>query len=195
MTDHLRCPADHPEGFLVLLPDEIADRSVVRGRLGCPVCGRTFPVEHGTVALGSAPRLDEPATRIPPGGLGSLLGLTGPGGYVAIVGRAAEALAQEDLPGVNLVLFNPPPGLSVESASNLVGDRLGLRSGSVRGVVLGPGYGSQARWLEEARRVVLPGLRVVGEGPRPAGSGWEVLASADGVWVATPSGRLPGSGA
>ena len=40
LTDHLRCPENHEERFLVLLPDRVEDRSVRTGQLGCPVCGR-----------------------------------------------------------------------------------------------------------------------------------------------------------
>ena len=28
LTDYLRCPADHAESYLVLLPDEMQERSV-----------------------------------------------------------------------------------------------------------------------------------------------------------------------
>ena len=33
-------------------------------------------------------------------------------------------------------------------------------------------------------RTLLPGLHLVGEGPTPSAPGLEVLAGADGVWVA-----------
>ena len=39
LTDHLRCPREHAEAFLVLLPDRMDQRRVVAGHLGCPVCG------------------------------------------------------------------------------------------------------------------------------------------------------------
>jgi len=59
----------------------------------------------------------------------------------------------------------------------------------MRGVVLGPGYAGDPHWVAEAARVLLPGLRVVGEGPDPAGGALEVAASAEGVWVAVRAGR------
>jgi hypothetical protein len=34
LTDHLRCPEEHDEASLVLLPDELAGRSVRTGTLG-----------------------------------------------------------------------------------------------------------------------------------------------------------------
>jgi uncharacterized protein YbaR (Trm112 family) len=64
LTDHLRCPADHEESFLVLLPDRLEGRSVRAGRLGCPVCGRTFGVTEGVLDVGG-----EPAGRVRPGAL------------------------------------------------------------------------------------------------------------------------------
>ena len=47
LTDHLRCPAEHEESYLVLLPERMEDRSVREGRLGCPLCGRTYAVVDG----------------------------------------------------------------------------------------------------------------------------------------------------
>ena len=44
LTDHLRCPADHDESFLVLLPLDLAGRDVVQGTLGCPVCQREYAI-------------------------------------------------------------------------------------------------------------------------------------------------------
>jgi hypothetical protein len=55
----------------------------------------------------------------------------------------------------------------------------------MRGVVLGPPYGGDPAWVQEAARVVLPGLRVVGEGPDPDPQLVDLMASAGGVWVGT----------
>ena len=51
LTDHLRCPRDHPEAYLVLLPDEVSGRGVRSGQLGCPICGATFRVAEGVAEL------------------------------------------------------------------------------------------------------------------------------------------------
>jgi hypothetical protein len=56
----------------------------------------------------------------------------------------------------------------------------------MRGVVLGSGYGGDPGWVREAARVVLPGLRVVGEGPDPDSDAIELIASAGGTWVGSP---------
>jgi hypothetical protein len=59
-----------------------------------------------------------------------------------------------------------------------------LKARSVRGVVLGAEVSADPHWVREAARVTLPGLRVVGQGPEPRLEVLDLLASADGHWVA-----------
>jgi uncharacterized protein YbaR (Trm112 family) len=189
LTDHLRCPADHEESFLVLLPDRIEDRSVVAGQLGCPVCGRTFELKDGILDLGGAPDWpDETDTVLDAGALTALTGLHGPGGYLALVGSVASLWREvaELNPGVAVVAVNPAAGVSdAPGISVLRAGRIPLKSGAMRGVVLGKRFGAESDWVSEAARVVLPGLRVVGEGPNPSPGIIDLMASADGVWVGT----------
>jgi hypothetical protein len=162
-------------------------RSVLTGNLGCPVCGRTFELTDGVLDTGGGPPSDANAgTALDADALTTLVGLHGPGGYLTLVGPVA-ALSNEVaqlVPGVALVAVNPPaalrdsPGLSI-----LRGGRLPIKSHSMRGVVLGRPFASEPHWVAEAARVVLPGLRVVGEGEDPGSDLIELLASADGVWV------------
>ncbi len=188
LTDHLRCPADHEEAFLVLLPDAVEGRSVRRGTLGCLVCDRQFRLCDGVLDMGDAPATDaEPRSgRLTAGALAPLVGLNGPGGYLVLVGPPAGVWREvaELVPGVGLVALNSPPGVVDENGiSVLRGGRLPLKTSSMRGVVLGGPYGEQADWVREAARVVLPGLRVVGEGKDPAPEVIDLMASAGGVWV------------
>jgi hypothetical protein len=189
LTDHLRCPENHEESFLVLLPDKIEDRSVKSGQLGCPVCGRTFVLQQGVLDLGGAPDFPAGRSRLDGDGLAALAGLHGPGGYFTLVGSLASLWPefQQTNPGVALVALNPPdeiedgPGVSVIRSG-----RIPLKSRSMRGVALGSPYAEQPYWVEEAARVVLPGLRIVGEGGKAPEENIELMASADGVWVGTP---------
>ena len=90
LTDHLRCPADLDESFLVLLPDKMEGRSVLTGNLGCPVCGRTFELKDGVLDTGGGPPSDANArTALDADALTTLVGLHGPGGYLALVGPVA----------------------------------------------------------------------------------------------------------
>jgi uncharacterized protein YbaR (Trm112 family) len=187
LTDHLRCPEDHEESFLILLPDQMDGRSVVTGQLGCPVCGRTYSVRDGILELGGAPA-EVTGTRLTADTLTALAGLSGPGGYFALVGPLSSLATEfhESNPGVALVAINPPadvvdaPAISVIRAA-----RIPLKSRSMRGVALGPRFGDDPFWIGEATRVVLPGLRIVGEGAEPVQDAIELMASAEGVWVGT----------
>jgi len=48
---------------------------------------------------------------------------------------------------------------------------------------LGKPYADDPIWVRDAARLVLPGLRVVGEGDRPPEDLIDLMASAGGVWV------------
>jgi uncharacterized protein YbaR (Trm112 family) len=189
LTDHLRCPVEHEESFLVLLPDRVEGRSVLAGQLGCPVCGRTFELKNGILDLGGAPAWpEENETVLDAGAVTALAGLHGPGGYLTLVGSVASLWHEvaELNPGVALVAVNPPPGVAdAPGISVLQAGRIPLKSRSMRGVVLGKTFGGNPEWVSEAARAVLPGLRVVGEGPDPSPSVIDLMASADGVWVGT----------
>ena len=187
LTDHLRCPEDHDESFLVLLPDKMEGRSVQTGQLGCPVCGRTFQVVDGVFDSGGEPAVSSAEdTALTPESATVLTGLHGPGGYLALVGPVAslwEEIAERN-PGVGLVAINPPAEVIDRPEISVVrGQRIPLKSRSLRGVVLGKSYGDNPYWVREAARVVLPGLRIVGEGADPSGNSIDLMASAGGVWV------------
>jgi len=187
LTDILRCPAAHEESFLVLLPDGVVDRQVETGQLGCLTCGLVYPVRNGVAEFGPAPGDIRPAARLTGPTMAALLGLSGPGGYVAFVGGAAADWKgfMEAAEGVQVVAVNPPPGVPAGRGLSIVqGGSLPVRARQLRGVVLGPGFADDAAWVSDALRTLLPGLRLVGEGATPSAPELEVLASADGVWVA-----------
>ena len=189
LTDHLRCPADHQESYLVLLPGEVVARSVRTGQLGCPVCGRTYSLADGVLDIGGEAPAPPETTLLTPEALSALVGLGGPGGYLVLVGRPAADWREvaELNPGVALVAVNPGPGVEdAPGVSVLRGATLPIKSRSMRGVVLGSPYGASAHWVHEAARVVLPGLRVAGEGRDPETDAIELMASAGGAWVGAP---------
>jgi uncharacterized protein YbaR (Trm112 family) len=189
LTDHLRCPAEHDESYLILLPDRMEQRSVREGRLGCPVCGRTYLIKDGVLDLGGSITDPPTPTLLEPEALTALIGLSGPGGYLVLVGRPAAGWRRvADLnPGVALVAVNPDPSVAdTTGISVLRGAALPLKSRSMRGVVLGSPYGDDPRWVAEGARAVLPGLRVAGEGRVPESGTIDLMASAGGVWVGTP---------
>lgn len=170
----------------MLLPGAVANRWVAQGDLGCPVCGRAFHVNEGVLDFGDGPAGEPVATGLDAEAAVALSGLTGPGGYLVLVGGAARNHVEISaaLPGVGLVAVNASRTVrDGAGVSVLRGDLLPLKSSSMRGVLLGPGYGDDPFWIGEALRVTLPGLRIVGEGKPPERSDLEVLASAGGCWV------------
>ena len=192
LTDHLRCPEDHDEAYLVLLPDSVVQRSVQSGELGCPVCHRTLYIKDGILDVGDGPPADAAEATLDGASVAALTGLGGPGGYLVLVGPIAGRWREiEDvLNGVSMVAVNGPASLAdARGLSVLRSARLPLKSASMRGVVLSGIYGSDPAWVREATRVLLPGLRVVGEGAEPDPALVDVIASAGGWWVAT---RRPG---
>jgi hypothetical protein len=186
LTEFFRCPADHPEAHCVLVPLEMAGRTVVRGTLGCPVCRREYAVTQAIVRFGPRPP-QAPAGTVPGGAaLQALTGLASPGGYLVLVGsaaRAATALAAQ-LEGVHLVGVNAPADVTAWPGLTLVEAERGipLRSRTARGVVLG-GESAVPPWIEEAARVLLPGLRLVALAEVGRVDGVEPVAGGPGVWV------------
>lgn len=182
LTDLLRCPAEHPEAFLVLLPARMEGREVVAGHLGCPVCGWSTDWSDGVPILGQA----APATNAPPitaAELLALLGLEGPGGWVVLegsFGMLAPELATA-LPDVKLVAVNSPRTMASFPGLSIVRSRVWpIKRHVARGVVV-----ESSGMQEGARGSALPGLRIVGAGPPPQDdAALEVLASTPALWVA-----------
>jgi len=104
LTEMLRCPERHEEGFLVLSTGEMLGRMVRSGILGCPKCGREYPIVKGVVRFSGGGMRDArgvdsgaathpaSASRIPSSHrlCKALLDLSGPGGYVLLLGSAAH---------------------------------------------------------------------------------------------------------
>lgn len=62
LIDAIRCPADHPPSSLVAAFDEIVDRDVIAGMLGCPVCRSEFQIRNADLWLVTT-AMPAPATR------------------------------------------------------------------------------------------------------------------------------------
>ena len=201
LTEMLRCPERHEEGFLVLSTGEMLGRMVRSGMLGCPVCGKEYPIvrgvahfsgggmrDAGSVASGEpthlASRISHPADVQT---LQALLDLSGPGGYVLLLGSAARhAVGLAGLMGgIHFVAVNAPddveelPVLSLLACETMIP----LRQKVGRAAVVGPDR-LGPEWLAEARRVLLPGRRLVIESERVAApAGLTQLALGHGLFV------------
>lgn len=155
LVSSLRCLTPHEDNWLVVATGFMADRSIVEGRLGCPVCRREYPIAGGVAYFGVAPAEPvgvpneaAPAAAAAPADdedgatrLAALLDLAAPGGVVVLAGawgRAAPALAA--LATVHCLVVDPPgdgrtlvgEGVSVLRSAGA----MPLARGSVRGVAL-----------------------------------------------------------
>ena len=176
LTEMLRCPERHDEGFLVLSTGEMVGRMVRSGVLGCPKCGREYRIVNGVAhfsgsgergaGLSVAPSGTAPRSPLPVDAqtLQALLDLSGPGGYVLLLGFAARHAAGLAglMGGIHFVGVNAPddmeelPLLSLLACETMIP----LRQTVARAVVVGSDRVG-AEWLAEARRVLLPGRRLV----------------------------------
>ena len=200
LTEMLRCPETHEEAFLVMSTGEMVGRMVRSGILGCPVCRKEYPIVKGVVnfsasgpgaglpprqkyavASGDPPRAPDAPT------LQALLDLTGPGGYVVLVGSAARhAVGLAVLmAGIHFVGIDAPADLEELPVLSLLAceTMIPLRRAMARAVVVGPERASPP-WIGEAMRVLLRGRRLVIEDEdASAPAGLKQLAVGQGLWV------------
>src|SRR5688500_1538680 len=126
LTDALTCPRCGPQYGLILLADEVRERRVYEGVLGCANCREQFPVRLGGASLGAAPLIaphpdNDRAQRLAAlmGATQGLVMLVGPASADAVVladmlpdaeivttaGGVDEAVAAEEIPGVSRLGF------------------------------------------------------------------------------------------
>lgn len=189
LAEYLLCNGDHEPTYLVMTPDRMENRIVLEGTVGCPRCRREYRIENGLLDfLPLDVRYDppDPASGVSAETIRALMGITGPGGYVVLIGSAASlapALAGL-LDGVHLVAVNPPATLeTTPEISRLRGrDRIPLRASMARAVVIGAEHAIDP-WLDDACRILLRGLRLVVLTDDPGPVGAQALAAGDGMWV------------
>jgi uncharacterized protein YbaR (Trm112 family) len=198
LTEMLRCPERHEEGFLVMSTGEMVGRMVRSGILGCPACGKEYPIVKGVANFSGGGRRESgagastpPASRLPAPvdaqTLQALLDLSGPGGYVLLLGSAARhAVGLAGLMGgVHFVGVNAPDGTEELPVLSLLDceTMIPLRQTVARAVVVGSDR-LGAGWIAEARRVLLPGRRLVIESESVAApAGLTQLALGHGLFV------------
>lgn len=198
LIEFLTCPRCGPAHGLILLPDEVRDRRVVTGVLGCANCRERYVVEGGVADLrgdsgvvgGGGEARDwgeergEGVGEAPGGGgreaavrLAALLGLAEAGGVVLLTGPAAELGERlaEVAPGTTVVTT-----VGVDTSGSAVDSGVGsgvvsrLRLGKVlalrTGGVRGVALtGGYGELVEEGGRLVAPAGRLVLD-PAPAGA-------------------------
>ena len=201
LTDLLACPRCGPAFGLILLAEEIEERRVLEGELGCPNCRDHYPIRSGFGDLRSSPRRSVapsgPPLAIPGQGevmkLAALIGVTGGPGRILLAGTTsafAPGLAAL-IEGVGIVAMDPrtmaweeEPGISRLAS----GPDLPFMDRKLRGVVFDAR--EVALPLAEAVRSTAPGSRIVLLHPdavwreRLRGGPLPVILDAEGALVA-----------
>ena len=203
LTEMLRCPEPHREDTMVLATGEMVGRMVRSGLVGCSVCRKEFLITNGIVDFtgsgeqgpkgyeagsGTLNRSTAPLSPLPaPSDLQALLELSGPGGFVVLLGDAARHAVglAGSMAGVHFIGINAPPEVEELPVLSLLraGGVIPLRQSIARGVVVGADL-STSPWLVEAHRILLRGRRFVALHDMPElPIGLEKLAAAKGLWV------------
>jgi uncharacterized protein YbaR (Trm112 family) len=165
LTDLLTCPKCGPDQGLIVLADRVAERRVLAGRLGCPICESQYPIVEGAADLRvtAGAEIRAPTSTTDWFKIAALLGLTSGPGYALIVGAesaTARRIAQA-VPGLEVVSIGVPDHSGdVAGVSQLLIDTpIPLRSGGVRAALIGTGVPENI--ARDAIRLVPVGARIV----------------------------------
>ncbi len=169
LTDLLTCPRCGPPFGLVLLVEEVEERRVKRGWLGCPNCRHDYPVENGVADLRrdpGKPRAPRPVFEDEDLALKivALSGLADERDYLLLDERLAHsAVAVVELaPELEVIVVRTTPDESTEQhgISRVLSDgRFPLVEHRLRGVAIAPGANREL--VAAAARHVTTGGRLV----------------------------------
>lgn len=195
LVDSLRCVRTHEDSWLIARADELVDRHIVQGELGCSICEARYAIRDGVASFGGGDRTYGRAPTSTPSHdtqalalrAAALLGLTGPGGLVVLAGdwsTCADALL--DLAeGVQLLALDPTPELRSGGALSLalIPDVLPLAAASARGIALDAAHATPSL-LAGAARALAPSGRLIAPASAPVPESLQELARDDEQWVA-----------
>jgi hypothetical protein len=195
LVGSLRCLGEHEPTWLVAAIDRLEGRAIVEGSLGCPACGRRYPVTRGEADFRSpgAFAASLPGTAETPAGAPSAdeilraraqLGLDEGGGTVALTeGAARFAVGLRGDVAAEILLINPDHSWRQGSPSVLlVSDVVPLAPGSLRGAMIGEGVGTV--WPSALVRALRDRGRLVAPRKFPVPNGTRLVARDDREWVA-----------
>lgn len=188
LIEHLRCPRAHDETALVAAASRSANRLIVDGVLGCPVCNAEFRIEGGVTTIGASVRAAaEPPSPEVAMRLAAFLNLTDPRGFALLGGRwASHVRPLGEMVDTPLVLLDPPGDIDVAGASAIIrcGGSLPFAAGSARALAWDPEVASPA-----AIAVLQGDGRVVAPASAPVPEGVEEIARDERDWVGRARGH------
>lgn len=201
LIDLLRCPNPHEDSWLVAAFHKMDARFIIDGKLGCPVCSASYPIDAGIANLrapgphqdnemidsnGSVGAEDDPMRAA------AMLGLERAGSVAVLFAMSADICnAVAELANARVISLNPVVAPTEEKenvATVLCGSRLPLAPGSVDGMMIGGACGSAG--IGEALRVLKPGGRLVVRAGTILSGGLRQLAQDEHYVVAESTGPL-----
>ena len=189
LLEHLRCPNQHADSWLVATALRTADRHILEGTLGCPVCGAEFAIRDGVASFGPEDPPPSAEAQADIGGetfrLAALLAASDRGGLYVLGGAWGElAHALSDLLDesrrARLMLVSPPRGVVGWSTLRGAGDTLPLATGSASGVAIDR---ASVPFVQSAVLVLGSKGRLVAPAATPLPAGIMLLARDDRHWV------------
>jgi hypothetical protein len=193
VVDALRCTAAHEDAPLVASISRRADRDIVTGLLGCPICFAEYPIENSVAIFGDGPvaAADPPPDpyREPADELAmrcaAMLNLYDPGGIVLLGGAWADAAAdllEMARALVIVVAARETVRLGNGIAAVRTGAMLPFAPGSVRGIALDARTSTPSLVLS-AVRALKPGGRLIAPVAAALPPGVTERARDDRHWV------------
>lgn len=195
LIDLLRCPVPHEDSWLVAAFTDMDGRFVRKGKLGCPVCAKTYPIIDGTAhfapAVSAGATMPAAASEDEVVRAAALLGLTRPGALVVLVGSSAGAAQLADMTESKVIVVNPVTRIDETDRVGIVtaGDRIPLAAGSADGIISDD---SSDDLVAEAARLLRPGGRIVAGAGADLGPRFNELARDERNVVAESRGPLVG---
>jgi len=177
LVDQMTCPRCGPEFGLILLANEMEERKVMDGYLGCSNCRNQFPVANGMADLRSPFDLVPKqnfigfSDRMPTvTEVGALLDLTDGSGNVGLIGNLSNNirdLSQEmsnfQFVGIHREMDHADSSLGADKGSRIIcGSKLPFRSECFRGVVVS-GKDSEECMMELVRTLAVGGRIAIWE--------------------------------
>ena len=194
LVDILRCPNRHEDTWLVATVDEMADRHIVRGSLGCPICRAEYTVQGGVVYF--APAEAVPVT-LSSGDqetaltLAAALELTGSRMVALLQGEwTAHAHLIRSLSPARLLLLNAARDLGDDDdISKIVGTTVPLGASSITAVAFD--RSASTAMIEAMVRALRPGGRLVGPASSPLPHGVSEITRNESLWVGQRDADAP----
>ncbi|MEO7362700.1 MAG: hypothetical protein ABI120_20380 [Gemmatimonadaceae bacterium] len=203
LVELLRCPNAHAPSVLVAAADEIENRYVLNGLLGCPECLAEYAVRAGVTYFTG--HVDENASanlvtasvvdRDVAMRLAAQLGLSAGRTVFALIGFNLDmAIAMREIVAARVLLINPPQHFYTEQSLPAVsqaapfgialcGETMPLVARKLDGIAVAHSRVSE-KLLDQCVQLLRPNARLVAPTDAPVPSGMRELVRDEQVWVA-----------